>query len=136
MCLAVRFKRKSGRRTGYKVLFQHDKEDGLFTGTCGAGQVRLGPDYIIDPNTEPIRGWDQKGIYHYPAGFSISGRLEDAKLIQRHQGGVICKVAFKDEVAYGRVHWTWWTGMEVNAPQEVFTTTIIARQCKVLRAYD
>ena len=124
MCLAVKYNRASGRKTGYKILRKQDGD--YFSGMCGASTVKINRhplEYTEDPNKANI-------IYclysdeNYRSGFHIFANLEEARKIWHYLGTnlAICKVAFKDEVAFGEVHWS----------LHIIAATIIAQKCKVI----
>ncbi len=128
MCLSTKYKKKSGRKTGYKLLYRtHDDSGDLETGQCGAGRVVISrKSFTTDPKsdtslTRPI----------YPMGFHIFLSRKSAERVRMETGAstVLCKVRFKDEVAYGKVRW------HCHQPfcSVVFhTSAVVARKCKII----
>jgi len=132
MCLAIDNKRKSGKKTGYKLLTK-DKEGNYFTGIAGYPRIKLGKlggELVEDPNILDV----DDGLFAYPTGFHIFISKESAIRVLKacflKQRGClhICKVIFTDEVAYGRVHWT---RMGVRG-----FDTVVARKCAVIKELE
>lgn len=127
MCLHIKYERKSGRKTGYKLLYQ-EEWGSLITGYCDAKAVYIRKTgYTTDPNHGNL--WSNH--FSYPAGFHTFLTKRSAEKIQRLENFennelVLCKVAFKDEVAYGRVKWYF------HGEKDFLTSTVVARKCKVL----
>ncbi len=127
MCLDIVNRGKSRKRIGYKVVIDRGGE--YYTGICGGKRVKLEiGNYVRDENEcpIPIRG---NSSNTYPAGFHICLSLYDAKVIQRHEGGVIFKVAFRKEVAWGTTHWSFFRSL--GCP-ELREETVVAREVKLL----
>jgi len=123
MCLARRFKRSYDGNVGYKVVF---KEDGHYrTGITPIGEeVRLFKrKFTKDTREEPLLLNNQSGKT-YPAGFHIFTKLEGARKL-RLNGKVICKVKFRQQVAFGSVRWSFWD-------DQWYTPTVVARECRIL----
>lgn len=129
MCLRIVHDGKSNRKTGYKLLYPRT-HGGFETGCVGVGKVQVGTErYITDPNTDPIVGYDPDGI-RYPAGFHIFLSREVAKKVQRliRSRPTLCKVRFKDEVAYGKVRWYF----REKGCKPFYASTVVARRCMIV----
>jgi len=122
MCLSKSYDRPYPRRTGYKLL--ELKAGNLSTGSMYGMPITLSSSYTKDVRKKRIFFAGGEGSYQ--AGFHIFTRLRDARAIQKSYCPihVLCKVRFREQVAYGVVYW-WEHGRNTN--------TVVARECQIVK---
>jgi len=130
MCLAVKFGRKFTGSKGYKLLRWSGIDGSYTTGMNNAKTIPISMTRFSDADKDsvPMAGWEDR----YPGGFHIFTKRKDAERILTHYPNLaLCKVGFKNQIAYGEVHWHFGNGYGRRDTRNT-TKTVVAQRCTML----